>query len=307
MYRYLAWCNKIDSVPVDLPFEMSLSSANQVGVVTLADGERVLRKTIRPTVQYIPRLKALAETAYSLLDCHLGPDSRVTPYVYPVAQNILWRQFAPGLSGDIWRATLYRVTGSLEAADLNIANRVLSSQSAQRIALLDFLTVYQGRSARNWIFTEDNEFFATDNGIFWPYEGRQVDKRAVETGNVDHLRPPMEAIVSHHPFQFGIGIFSSLLAGHEMSQRLAIGLRNVNWDRYRRDLSLVTGSLGYPANIVNDWRIDHMKLRAEYILRRNRLPTPSETEGPAWRMYLEERTGTSYWRPEWEIENSETI
>jgi hypothetical protein len=198
-------------LPLSLPGS-TLQSANKIKVSTLDSGALVLLKVIRPEVCYIPRLKVLGETAYSLLDYHLNPAERVTPNICPISKNILWREFIQGLPGEIWRGQIYKNVKSLEEADLAIVNQVLDNHFAQRIALLDFIFLCQDRSARNWIKADKGRFWAVDNGMFWAYKGRYADKETITTGKVDHLNHPMEALVSRDAkFSFRVGLFSSAL------------------------------------------------------------------------------------------------
>ena len=310
MSDYLTWCEQMRHLPFTLP-GAKLQSANKIKMVTLDSGELALLKIIRSEVVYIPRIKILGEAAYSLLDYHLSPAKRVTPNVCPVSENILWREFIQGLPGEVWRGTIYKATKSLEAADLKIVDQVLSDRFAQRIALLDFIFLYQDRSARNWIKDSKNRFWAVDNGMLWLYQGRHADKETVRTGGVDHLNHPMEALVSHEAkFEFQIGIFSSLYAGRIINDGLLAWLYQIDWRQYLIDLSKVIQPL-YPVDIVSDWRFCQLLHRIEWLLHYRRFPTAKETQKKDWQNLTskpsqEEMMGKEIWEIEWETENSET-
>lgn len=305
---YLEWCNQTRYLPLTLP-GAKLQSANTIRVCTLSDASMVLLKIIRPDVCYIPRLKILGEVAYSLLDYHLNPAGRVTPNVCPVSESTLWRQFIQGLPGEIWRGNLYKTKQNLELADLEIVERILGSHSAQRIALLDFIFLCQDRSARNWIVDNCGQFWAVDNGIFWVYKGRYADRETVRTGKVDHLNRPMEALVSTDggEFSFQGGLFSSLHAGRIINDELLASLRQINWQRYLQELNGLIGVLGYPYNLIDDWRFVTLRMRMNWLISRRRFPTVDEAAGDEWQRLIDQPEGPEeVWRIEWETENLET-
>lgn len=306
MSDYQTWCEKVKALPLDLP-GAKLQSANEIRVCNLPDSSMVLLKIIRPEVVYIPRLKILGEVAYSLLDYHLNPAERVTPNVCPISENILWRQFVQGLPGEVWRGTIYKEKGELEAADLIIVDRILNDRFAQRIALLDFIFLCQDRSARNWIKDSKNRFWAVDNGMLWVYKGRHADKETAKTGKVDHLNHPMEALIppsKNAEFNFRIGIFSSLYAGRLINDGLLAWLHQVDWQQYLRELAQLIDVLGYPFNIIDDWRFAMLKARINILLESRRFPTITDDD---WN-HLSTQTWTAdtVWKIEWETENSET-
>jgi len=307
LFDYLDWCNQIRYLPLNLP-GTKLQSANEIKVITLPDGALVLLKTIRSEVIYIPRVKILGEVAYSLFDYHLNPAERVTPNVCPVAPNILWRQFVQGLPGEIWRSNIYKETQSLEAADLKIVDQILDNRFAQRIALLDFIFLFQDRSARNWIKDGKNRLWAVDNGMLWAYKGKHADKKAARSRDVNHLNHPMEALVSRDTdFRFQIGIFSSLYAGRLINDGLLAWLYQVDWQRYSRDLNSLIRVLGYPFNIVEDWHFIMLKARANWLLENRRFPTADEAFGIEWQRFIDRpEIWKEIWKIEWEIENLET-
>jgi hypothetical protein len=304
---YLNWCEQIRYLPLTLP-GAKLQSANEIKVATLNNGASVLLKIIRPEVVYIPRLKILGEVAYSLFDYHLNPAERVTPNVCPVSENILWRQFIRGLPGEVWRGKLYKETNTLEAADLKIVHDILISRFAQRIALLDFIFLCQDRSARNWIRHPqgDCRFYAVDNGMFWAYNGRYADKKTAETGKVDHLNHPMEALVSRDTvFSFQIGIFSSLYAGRPINDGLLAWLYQVDWRQYFRELNQLIGVLGYPFIFLEDQRFLMLEARASWLLKKRRFPKASEAFGDEWQTLIQPKGGQEIWELKWETESLE--
>lgn len=306
MSNYLTWCEQARYLPLATPGD-ELKSANRIKVCTLPDNSQVLLKVIRPDVVYIPRIKILGEVAYSLLDYHLDPEERVTPNVCPISQDRLWRQFIQGLPGEIWRGELYKNMESLDIADLAIVGKVLSDRAAQRIALLDFIFLFQDRSARNWIIDNDGKFWAIDNGMLWAYKGRHADKETVKTDRVDHLNRPMGALMSHNAkFEFQIGIFSSLYAGRIINDDLLVMLRRIDWRQYLYELNGLIGVLGYPFSIIEDWRFAMLKTRASWLLKKRRFPTIGEAFGIEWQWLIYRQEGAEVWRIEWETENSET-
>jgi hypothetical protein len=302
---YLAWCEQIRYLPLNLP-GVKLQSGNEIRVCTLPSGEMVLLKIIRDVV-YIRRLKVLGEVAYSLLDYHLNPAERVTPNVCPVSENILWRQFIKGLPGEVWRGNIYKVKQSLDLVDLEIVEQILDSRSAQRIALLDLIFLCQDRSARNWIVVDNKKrFWAVDNGMFWAYKGRYADRKTVETGKVDHLNHPMGALVSRNAkFSFQGGVFSSLYAGRQINDGLLAWLYQVDWRQYLQELNGLIGVLGYPYSFVNDWRFEAMRIRANWLLEVRRFPTVNEATGNVWQNLVDRPGGSEeVWKIEWENKKS---
>ncbi len=307
MTDYLNWCDQMRYLPLNLPGS-TLQSANRIKVSTLDSGALVLLKTIRPEVVYIPRLKILGEMAYSLLDYHLNPAERVTPNVCPISENILWREFIQGIPGEIWRGELYKNMESLDVADLAIVGKILSDRNAQRIALLDFIFLFQDRSARNWVIDRDGNFWAIDNGMFWPYKGKHADKKTIRTGEIDHLNHPMEAIIPTlvHPngsFNFQIGIFSSLYAGRPIDDGLMAWVYQVSWRQYLRELNGLISVLGYPFNMIYDWRFKMLRTRAKWLLENRRFPTMAEAFGPEWKRLIDQpEICIEEWKIEWKIE-----
>jgi len=292
-------------LPLTLPGR-KLQSANKIKVITLDGGALVLLKIIRGEVVYIPRIKILGEVAYSLFDYHLNPAERITPNVCPISENTLWRQFVQGLSGEIWRGTIYEETKNLEGADLKIVDHILSDRFAQRIALLDFVFLHQDRSARNWIKDGRNRFWAIDNGMFWPYKGRHADKRTVKTRKVDHLNHPMEALIpaSLAEFSFQIGIFSSLYTGRIINDGLLAWLHQVDWQQYLNELNQLVGALGYPFSMIYDWRFRVLRMRAKWLLEKRRFPTTAEAFGDEWQRLIDQpEICTEEWEIQWETED----
>jgi hypothetical protein len=267
-------------------------------------GGHLVRKTIKPERPYIPRLMGLGEVAYALLDHHLSPYQRVTPNVYAAAPDVIYRSYLAGETGDLWRAELHRETGAIPSADSLIERHLERAWSAERIALLDMITLYQDRSARNWLKAPD-QFWALDNGILWPWQGRHVDKQAIQTGSVEHLQPPIREVLVHetHRFEFKSGVFSTVWAGRELTGELHQRLGNLDWAAYFDQLaSLICEPLGYPLEIVRDWRLLSLKRRAEWLYQHGRLPTRTEIFKLAWQPMIEPGAGDpEYWRPAWEM------
>lgn len=313
MSAYLTWCDQMRQLPLTLSGD-NLESANNIKVIAIPDDTSVLLKIIRPEVVYIQRIKVLGEAAYSLFDYHLNPAERVTPNVCPISGNTLWREFIQGVPGEIWRGKLYKDIENLDAADLSIVAKILGDRTAQRIALLDFIFLFQDRSARNWIIDESSNFWAIDNGMFWAYKGRYADKETVRTRKVDHLNHPMEALIPPSPglprlpgeraFSFQIGVFSSLYTGQIINDGLLAWLYQVNWRQYLRELNDLIGVLGYPFSMVYDWRFKMLKARAKWMLKKRRFPTMAEAFSDGWQGLVDRpERGNEEWRIEWEIES----
>jgi hypothetical protein len=308
MSDYLDWAERTRHLPLTFP-AAKLESANTIHVGTLPDESMVLLKIIRSDVVYIRRLKVLGEAAYSLLDYHLNPAERVTPNVCPVSGSVLWREFIQGLPGEIWRGNLYKIKQNLDLADLEIVEKILSSRAAQRIALLDLIFLCQDRSARNWIVDEHGRFWAVDNGMFWAYKGRYADKETVRTGKVDHLNHPMDTLISTGggKFSFQGGVFSSLYAERQINDGLVAWLSQIDWQEYLQDLRRLIGVLGYPYNLMDDWRFATMRMRLNWLMRERRFPTADEATGDEWQRLIDRPDGSEeVWRLEWETENLET-
>lgn len=305
MSEYMDWVDRVSQIPFDFDTEgaIPLESHNDIEVISLNTGEKLVRKTITDHVVYVPRINILGSVAYSLFDYHLDGE-RVTPNVCPVDKNKVWRQYVVGYSGDDWRGHLYSDTKGLASSDLAIVDAILNTPSAQRIALLDFVFMCQDRSARNWLKSGNVNFWAIDNNMLWPYRGRQVDKRVIETGNVDHLADPINALVpSGNKFTFGIGIFSSAWASRPVGLDLLIGLNKFDWEGYFDDLSQLIAPLGYPKLLIDDWRISQIFNRVEYILARGAFPTRKDLT-KEWGSFTEKiKGGVEVWKRKWEINN----
>ena len=304
---YQIWCEKIKLLPSYLSGER-LDSDNIVRRITLEDGRQLLLKFISPLRPYVSRIKALGEVAYALFDWHLTTENRVTPNVYAASPGTVWRQFIPGMLGEEWRGKLYGEKWIIKNVDRIIIDHISDSYSAERIALLDFLFLCQDRSANNWLRAADGRFYAFDNNMFWPYKGRFADKRAVRTGAVGHLRPPMEALVKQD-IKFQAGLFTSLHAGKRIDTQLLDVLSEFDYERYLADLgALICKPLGYPMEIIGDWRFDQVQARAEWILDKWRFPDVAEAYGKEWQALIDRPTdGKEVWKREWETENLETI
>ena len=307
MSDYLSWCEKIKRLPPDMSGH-SLESANTIRYIVLDDGQQVVRKEISSDRPYVPRIKALGEVAYALLDHHLAPSSRVTPNVYATSPNTIWRTFLPGTMGEDWRARLYDWKGNLERADLEMIDQIMAHPSSERIALLDMIFLCQDRSGRNWL-EHNGRFWAIDNNMFWSYKGRFADKVTIRTGEVDHLQPPMNALVSRlGEFQFGNGVFSSLRVGRTISTNLLDRLSQFDWQQYLRELKLlVCTPLFYPLEIVDDWRFRLLQDRANWLLDKRRFPTVAEALKGEWQDFICRPEGRpTIWEREWEIRHLET-
>ncbi len=307
--NYQQWCEKVKTPPSTYLTDERMNSGNIVRCITLESGQQLLLKIISPSRPYVDRIKALGEVAYALFDWYLGTKERVTPNVYAATHDTIWRQFIPGTLADAWRGELYLAKGSVEAADLIIAHYISESASAERIALLDFIFLCQDRSTNNWLRAADGRFYAFDNGMFWPYKGRFADKWAIGSGDVGHLRPPMEALISEKKVKFGIGLFSSLYAGQPVDLQLLDQISEIDWNGYLTELAeLVCEPLGYPFEIIGDWRFDQVQARAEWILGKWRFPDVAEAQGEEWQALIDRPLeGKDVWQREWEIEHLKMV
>lgn len=299
---YGEWCEKVKHLsPADMS-GIPLNSENTIRRVVLDDGLPAILKIISPQRPYVPRIKALGEVAYALLDYHLDSDRRVTPNVYAQSPDVIWRSWIKGRTGENWRGDLYEHFTDLERADREIVSFIEDSPSAERIALLDFIFLCQDRSGNNWLKDSEGHFWAIDNAMFWTYRGRFADKRAIRTGRVHHLKPPFEALVSQGGFKFRNGVFSSLYAGHNLSGGLYQRLEAIDWNAYFYTLSnLAAPPLMYPYEIVNDWRFTQLQRRAAWILDKKRFPKMDDLWG-AWQLLVDmPPDGIEIWDRQWEI------
>lgn len=302
MSDYIGWANRISQLPIDTK-GIRLDSHNEVGAVTLETGEILVKKEITDHVVYIPRINILGAIAYSLFDYHLGGE-RVTPNVCAVDHNNLLRQFVGGYSGELWRGRLYAEKTSLIGADLAIIDTILNSDSAFRIALLDIIFMCQDRSARNWLKQGKAKFWAIDNNMLWSYNGRHVDKRVIETGDVGHLEDPINAIVPEggNRFVFGIGVFSFVWAGKRVGDPLRSLLFNFDWDEYFGDLARLITPLGYPKILLDDYRFGHLRRRVEWVTDKGHFPSYNELSNEWQKFIYKPGGGMGVWRRSWEWE-----
>ena len=300
---YQTWTNKIKGMSLGTLPGTPMPSANSVRCIHFEDGDNVLFKIISPERPYIARIKILGEAAFSLFDYHLNQVGRVTPNVLPMSTFSLCRQFIPGLRGDLWREKIHGEQRNLEKVDRIIIDQISSSVSAHRIALLDFIFLCQDRSAANWIKAESGHFSAIDNNMLWPYRGRFADKRTVKTGKVDHLRPPMNALIPAGLIKFRNGIFSAIHAGGKVNGELLARLGLIEWEKYFIELRELIEPLGYPPDFIKDWRFQRIQDRARWIVNNGRLPSVIEANQSEWQdmIGLPQSSTQSIWKLKWEM------
>lgn len=265
--------------------QYELDGSNDVACVN-ARGLYLVRKRLSPERPYVLRLRALSEVAYALFDQMLAPGI-VTPCVYAPDGQAIWRSWIEGQTGIAWREGLHSAfNGDLEKADLNIMRRMQTSGSAKRIALIDMIFLVQDRSASNWLYGENGRFYAIDNSILWPVNGKHVDKRVIKTFETTHLGHPICNVLMHpKPVEFKGGLFSALYAGQDLGN-LTSSLNAFPWASYFDRLSETAKRLSYTPEIIRDWRFNAIKRRAEWIVNHDRLPTYDEVRTGEWDQFI---------------------
>ncbi len=281
--------NKFKVVEV---FDDGTNGANEVAHLRLADGTEIIQKVMLGVRTYHQRRKALTEVVNYLLDFHLGEGA--CGYVVPAlfaerfqnyeSYSAVWgkenvdghkricqviRDYAPLWSGENWRGEIYKTLRPLGAVDNRIFNKIHTNHSAFRIALIDFITVNQDRSARNWTFDPaQDKFFAIDNGMAWYHEypepnwlgGCVIDDVILQVG----------------AWRFISGVFTTALAGRELSEELLKGMKNFDSKAFFKEIGIASKRLGYPENIHEDWRFTGLFRRFLWIRDKGRFPTSEE-------------------------------
>jgi len=147
------------------------NQSNEIGLFKVG-GLNILQKTMLTSHKYHQRRKALTEMVSAWLDGVLG-GQRVVPLTYAEdfeptnGYSSIWgdkpkepgriricqvvHKFVQAVPGDEWRGHEYRTRGNLAEADIHCRSVIEAHPDAERIALLDFLTINQDRSARNWV------------------------------------------------------------------------------------------------------------------------------------------------------------
>lgn len=270
-------------------YDDGTGGANEVARVRLSDGVEVVSKVMLSNKKYHQRRKALTEVAMYLLDRGFG-DNRVVPDLYTelfkptIAYSQAWgrknaegatricqivRGYAPCQPGDEWRGEVYARTGDLAAADAHCQNIINHHPDAERISILDFITINQDRSARNWVTDHGKRFYAIDNGMAWFHEYPESDDWKIGCV-VD------DVVLQVNPWQFISGVFTTSWAGRPLSTEMAATLNGFNEDAFLSDIDKAAQILGFPAGLSNDWRFEGLLRRLRWIRDNGRQPTAEE-------------------------------
>jgi hypothetical protein len=266
------------------------NQSNEIGIWDLDNGQRIIQKVMLSSPKYHQKRKALTEMVHAWLDEGLG-GQKVVPLTYaeafndPTYFNIWGRPKEPGrtrvcqvvheyfdaVPGDEWRGAEYRELGALPAADAFCRSIIEGHPDAERIALLDFLTINQDRSARNWITDRGRRFWAIDNGMAWFHEFPHSDAWKIGTVIDDVL-------IQKPPWRFISGVFTTSYAGRRLSADLKIRLGAFDWFQFCNNLDLSCEWLDLPP-LAEDWRFLGLQRRLKWIRDMKRFPTADEYRG----------------------------
>lgn len=263
--------------------------SNEIAVLRLNDNKKIVQKVMLTSHKYHQRRKALTEITHAIIDEILGgqrvvPETFTEAFVLHPAYRTHWGQapretdrtrvcqvvhlFADGVPGDEWRGQMLYRTGSLPAADSQCRAIIETSLDAERIALLDFLTINQDRSARNWLTRNGERFHAIDNGMAWFHE--YPDNDGWKIGCVID-----DVLLQVHPWQFISGVFTTSYAGRRLSRMLLGQMQAFNWERFDAQLDQSCEWLGLPA-LSGDWRYLGLRRRFDWIVAHGRFPQADE-------------------------------
>lgn len=263
--------------------------ANEVARMEANDGRQIVDKVMLSNKIYHQRRKALTEVTNYLLDRGLS-GTTIVPRMYAElfsltpAYAAIWgkenaesaericrvvREYAPAQPGDEWRGEVYGCLRNLPAADLHCKEILSTHPDAERISLLDFLTINQDRSARNWVTDHGRRFYAIDNGMAWFHEYPESD--AWQQGCVLD-----DVILQVKPWSFISGIFSTLWAGKPLSPALLDGLWNFDRVAFLDDVDRAAVELGFPVGLSEDWRFEGILRRLFWMAEHGRQPSAEE-------------------------------
>ncbi len=309
----------LDAFTVIEVYDDGTGGANEVARIELADGMHVVIKTMLAITKYHQRRKALTEVVMYLLD-HLMGEPRVVPDLYAElfkltpAYATAWgetnveghsrvcqvlRGYAPCQPGDEWRGEIYRGTGKLNEAD-EICQRVIATHpDGEKISVLDFITINQDRSARNWVTDHGGRFYAIDNGMAWFHEYPDSD----EWKNGCAIE---DVILQREPWKFISGVFTTSWAGRPLSAHLLDKLRAFDESEFLACVDRAGEAVGFPAGMGDDWRFEGILRRLRWITEHGRQPRADEYR--LWYRGSElftppeivESGGKIVWRPEWD-------
>jgi len=266
-----------------------LNNSNEIGLLKFSDGRQVVQKVMLSSPKYHQRRKALTEMVHAWLDEGLG-EGRVVPATYAeafdsyLAYEQIWglnpivsgrvrvcqvvHEYKTAVPGDEWRGAEYRRLGNLVKADEYCRQIIASHPDAERIALLDFLTINQDRSARNWVTDNGQRFYAIDNGMAWFHEYPISDDWKIGTVIDDVLLQVGE-------WRFISGVFTTSWAGRNYSNDLLLKLQRFSWPRFCQGINESCKLLGL-SQLSLDWRFLGLKRRLEWIRDYGRFPTADE-------------------------------
>jgi hypothetical protein len=267
------------------------NQSNEIGLLKVGN-QNILQKTMLTSHKYHQRRKALTEMVHTWLDEGLG-GQRVVPLTYAEVYeptrgyNAIWgerpkelgrvrvcqvvHEYLLATPGDEWRGDVYRGRGNLPEADIHCRSVIEGHPDAERIALLDFLTINQDRSARNWLSNRGLRFYAIDNGMAWFHEYPEGDGWKIGCVIDDVL-------IQRGPWQFISGVFTTSYAGRRLSATLAAQLMAFNWKLFCKNLDLSCQWLGL-SQLSLDWRFLGLRRRLEWITKKGRFPTADEYRG----------------------------
>jgi hypothetical protein len=266
-----------------------VARVRSVNFVHLEDGRDVVVKVMPLCGKHHQRRKALTEVVFYLLDKLIG-GQRVVPDLYAELFELTgayaekWgvrnpeghpricqvvRAYAPCQAGDEWRGEVYGQLGDLGAADRHCQSVIETHPDAEKISLLDLLTINQDRSARNWVTDHGARFYAIDNGMAWFHEfpNGDMEMRGCAIDDV---------LLQKEPWQFIAGVFSTSWAGRPLSAGLLADLHAFDETQFRREVDQAAIDLGFPPGMGDDWRFDGVLRRLRWMAREGRQPFADE-------------------------------
>lgn len=262
---------------------------NEVARVCLPDGTEIVSKVMLSNKKYHQRRKALTEVVMYLLDEGFG-GNRVVPDLYAELFELtpayaqVWgdenvegatricqvvREYAPCQPGDEWRGEVYRSTGDLSRADKTCQAVIENHPDAERISILDFITINQDRSARNWVTDRGGRFYAIDNGMAWFHEYPESDDWKYGCAIDD-------VILQVKPWQFISGVFTTSWAGRPLSPTMHAALNGFDEAGFLQSVDGAAQGLAFPAGLSQDWRFEGVLRRLRWIRDNGRQPTVEE-------------------------------
>jgi len=253
----------------------------------------IMQKVMLSSAKYHQRRKALTEMVSAWLDEGLG-DQRIVPFTYAEEfqmtdhYRVVWgdkptepgrlrvchvvHEYLEGVPGDEWRGAVYGRLKDLGEADRYCRRVIESHPDAERIALLDFLTINQDRSARNWLTQMGERFYAIDNGMAWFHDYPHSGDRWKIGCVID------DVLLQKKPWQFISGIFTTSYAGKRLTPMLRDRLANFSWTQFCQNLDDSCLNLGISLMSL-DWRFLGLRRRLEWIRDKGRFPTADEYRG----------------------------